>query len=82
MGDVLARFVPSALREVVFETEQAKPERAAARIDPPPARKAVREGPSFQGAGHPIFGVRKADHIGMISTKTVAIVTSPATLDT
>ena len=41
VGDVLARFVPSALREVVFATEQAKAEKAAARLDPPPARKAA-----------------------------------------
>ena len=36
----------------------------------------------FTGAGDAVFDARKADHIGMISTKTVAIVTSPAMLDT
>ena len=41
VGDVLARFVPSALLEVVFETEQAKAEKTAARLDPPPAHKAA-----------------------------------------
>jgi len=41
VGDVLARFVPSALLKVVFETEQAKAEKTAARLDPPPAHKAA-----------------------------------------